>query len=202
MKQLTADITALRIDFDVDVCKVSKGVYVLARERPDQQDILCFVSPEYPTKKALLVYCKTNFDDVLHYLHPDRDIQWSDQQQRLARLEIGKCPLHGEVMVHIGYVDPEKNVFLAECHNPHCDVQASTTHCTGTHLSLTEPFSHLVELAQCELERLKLNREYFEDGCLCILTAKTMQLCDSSMPDGEAVAFYERNCKCSRNYFG
>jgi predicted peroxiredoxin len=75
MKQLKADITALRVDFDVDVFKVDKGVYVLAREQPNQQDFLNFVSPAHSTKGALLDYCKTNFDDVLHYLYPDRDVQ-------------------------------------------------------------------------------------------------------------------------------
>ncbi|MCP1515644.1 hypothetical protein [Pseudomonas rhodesiae] len=51
-----------------------------------------------------------------------------------------------------------------------------------------------------EQERLKLNREYFEDGCLCIHTSKTLQPFPSNMSDAEAVAFYEQNCKCSRNY--
>lgn len=51
-----------------------------------------------------------------------------------------------------------------------------------------------------ENERLKMNREYFENGCLCILKAKTLQVCPSNMADTEAVAFYEQNCKCSRNY--
>ena len=200
MKQLKADITALRVDFDVDVFKVDKGVYVLAREQPNQQDFLNFVSPAHSTKSALLEYCKTNFDDVLHYLHPDRDVQWSEQQERLARLEIGKCPLHGEVMTHIGYVDVEKTIYLAECHNPECHVQASTVFCTGTHMTLTAPFKHLVELEQIEQERLKFNREYFEDGCSCIHTAKALQPCPTNMADSEAVAFYEKNCKCSRNY--
>lgn len=49
-------------------------------------------------------------------------------------------------------------------------------------------------------ERLKLNRAYFEEGCACINTAKTPQLCPTNMPDSEAVAFYEQHCKCSRNY--
>lgn len=51
-----------------------------------------------------------------------------------------------------------------------------------------------------ESERLKMNRAYFEEGCLCIHTAKTLQLCPTNMPDIEAVAFYEQHCKCSRNY--
>ena len=53
---------------------------------------------------------------------------------------------------------------------------------------------------QKEQERLKFNREYFEDGCLCILTSKTLQPCPTNMPDDEAVVFYEKDCKCSRNY--
>ena len=55
-------------------------------------------------------------------------------------------------------------------------------------------------IEQAERERLKLNRKYFEDGCLCIHTSKTMQPCPTNMADAEAVAFYEQNCKCSRNY--
>lgn len=49
-------------------------------------------------------------------------------------------------------------------------------------------------------DRLRFNREYFENGCSCINTKKTLQLCPTNMPDDEAVAFYEKNCKCSRNY--
>ena len=154
MKQLKADITALRIDFDVDVFNVDKGVYVLAREQPNQQDFLNFVSPAYSTKSALLDYCKTNFDDVLHYLYPDRYVQWSEQHERLARLEIGKCPLHGEVMIHVGYVDIEKSIYLAECHTPDCHVQVSTFFSTGTHMTLTAPFKHLVEPDQIDQEQL------------------------------------------------
>jgi len=51
-----------------------------------------------------------------------------------------------------------------------------------------------------ERERLKFNRAYFEDGCSCIHTTKTLQPCAVDMPDSDAVAFYEQNCKCSRNY--
>lgn len=53
---------------------------------------------------------------------------------------------------------------------------------------------------QKERERLKSNRKYFEDGCSCIHTSKTLQPCPTTMADDEAVAFYEQNCKCSRNY--
>ncbi|MNJ69915.1 hypothetical protein D3C77_663190 [compost metagenome] len=71
MKQLKADITALRVDFDVDVFKVDSGVYVLAQDRPHQRGFLNFVSPAYSTRRALLDYCITNFDDVLRSLYPD-----------------------------------------------------------------------------------------------------------------------------------
>ena len=53
---------------------------------------------------------------------------------------------------------------------------------------------------QAEQERLTFNREYFEAGCSCIHTTKTLQPCPTNMADCEAVAFYEQNCKCSRNY--
>ncbi|MBK3919991.1 GNAT family N-acetyltransferase [Pseudomonas stutzeri] len=49
-------------------------------------------------------------------------------------------------------------------------------------------------------ERAKASRAYFEDGCACIHTDKTLQPCRPDMPDAEAVAFYEQHCKCSRNY--
>jgi hypothetical protein len=117
MRKVKADFTALRVDFDVDVFKADKGVFVLAQDRPQQRGFLNFVSPAHSTKSDLLDYCKTNFDGVLRYLYPDR-----------------------------------------------------------------------------------LNREYFEDGCSCIHTAKTLRPCPTSIADAEAVAFYEQNCKCSRNY--
>lgn len=200
MKAVKADIVALRVDFDVDVFKADKGVYVLAQDRPYQRDFLNFVSPAHSTKSALLDYCKTNFDDVLRYLYPDRPVEWTEQLERLARLEIGKCPLHGEPMNHVGYVDTEKTMYLAECDNPDCRVQASTICAAGTHMTLTAPFKHLVELEQIERDRLKFNREYFEDGCSCIHTAKTLRPCPANMSDAEAVAFYEQNGRCSRNY--
>ncbi|MEC4242270.1 hypothetical protein [Pseudomonas sp. DSV-1] len=84
MKQLKADITALRVDFDVDVFKSDTGVYVLAQDRPHQGEFLNFVSPAHSTKGALLGYCQTNFDDVLQFLYPDRPVEWSVQQQRLS----------------------------------------------------------------------------------------------------------------------
>jgi hypothetical protein len=55
-------------------------------------------------------------------------------------------------------------------------------------------------IQQNEIERLKLNRTYFEDGCACIHQAKTLQPCPTEMPDLDAVLFYEKHCKCSRNY--
>lgn len=145
MKQPNADFNALRVDFDVEICRVDKGVYVLARERPNQQDFVAFVSPAHSTKRALLDYCKTNFDDVLQYLYPGRYPDWNERAERLARLEIGKCPLHGEPMTHVGYVDDDKTVYLAECYNPDCRIQASTVCVTGTGLTLTAPFKHLLE---------------------------------------------------------
>ncbi|KPY55700.1 hypothetical protein [Pseudomonas amygdali] len=53
---------------------------------------------------------------------------------------------------------------------------------------------------QKEQDRLKLTRDYFETGCSCILTNKTLQPCPTDMADAEAVSFYELNCHCSRNY--
>lgn len=53
---------------------------------------------------------------------------------------------------------------------------------------------------QKEQNRLKLNREYFEEGCSCINTTKNMQACPTNMDDEKAVEFYEKNCKCTRNY--
>lgn len=51
-----------------------------------------------------------------------------------------------------------------------------------------------------EADRLKWNRSYFEEGCACINVTKVLQPCRTSMPDAEAVEFYERNCSCTRNY--
>lgn len=55
-------------------------------------------------------------------------------------------------------------------------------------------------VAQDECDRLRESREYFEEGCACIHTEKTLQPCPASMADSEAVAFYEQHCVCSRNY--
>jgi hypothetical protein len=48
-------------------------------------------------------------------------------------------------------------------------------------------------------EALKLNREYFEVGCLCIRDKKIVKQSEN-ITDLEAVKFYENNCQCSRNY--
>ncbi len=50
-----------------------------------------------------------------------------------------------------------------------------------------------------EAERLRLNREYFERGCLCLIDGR-MKRRNLNEPDKAAVAFYEKNCTCSRNY--
>jgi hypothetical protein len=42
-------------------------------------------------------------------------------------------------------------------------------------------------------------REYFENGCVCLMWGE-LQKVDSTVNDSEASAFYEQNCKCSRNY--
>lgn len=54
-------------------------------------------------------------------------------------------------------------------------------------------------VSQYEAKRLKDNRNYFEVGCLCIKDGDLKQL-PKSMDDGDAVEFYENNCKCSCNY--
>ena len=51
-----------------------------------------------------------------------------------------------------------------------------------------------------EQERLQFNRVYFEDGCECINSTKTIQRCSVETSDAEAVLFYEQNCTCTRNY--
>jgi hypothetical protein len=50
-----------------------------------------------------------------------------------------------------------------------------------------------------ERERLRKNREYFEDGCLCIKNKK-IELKGKDTSDLDAVLYYENNCNCSRNY--
>lgn len=69
---------------------------------------------------------------------------------------------------------------------------------SGKGKSFLPEVAHSIELS--EQERLRLIREYFEEGCACIHRIKTLQRCPTNMPDTEAVAFYEKNCKCPRNY--
>lgn len=66
-----ADITALRVDFDVDVYRSGRCDWVLATRRPSFGGALLFVSPAFTSKRDLLRYCESNFDDVLHFLHPE-----------------------------------------------------------------------------------------------------------------------------------
>lgn len=42
-------------------------------------------------------------------------------------------------------------------------------------------------------------REYFEEGCLCLISGKILGKA-RSVPDREAVEYYEASCTCSRNY--
>lgn len=46
-----------------------------------------------------------------------------------------------------------------------------------------------------------LLRTYFEDGCVCIRDKKIQKMA-SSVPNWDAVAYYEKACTCSRNYVG
>lgn len=50
-----------------------------------------------------------------------------------------------------------------------------------------------------EIERRAALRRYFEVGCLCILGGNIDQAA-APADDGDAIAFYEAQCKCSRNY--
>ena len=67
-------------------------------------------------------------------------------------------------------------------------------------LQIVNVLTKQLDSHQKEQDRLKLTRDYFETGCSCILAAKTLQPCSTKTPDAEAVAFYELNCNCSRNY--
>lgn len=42
-------------------------------------------------------------------------------------------------------------------------------------------------------------RRYFEAGCLCVLGGK-LDKAAAPADDGDAIAFYEARCECSRNY--
>lgn len=50
-----------------------------------------------------------------------------------------------------------------------------------------------------ELKRLQWNRDYFEDGCSCILRGEIPKL-PSEVANKFAISFYEDNCHCYRNY--
>lgn len=39
-------------------------------------------------------------------------------------------------------------------------------------------------MATTEAERLRLNRQFFEEGCLCILEAKTISPCNDHLHPG------------------
>jgi len=49
-----------------------------------------------------------------------------------------------------------------------------------------------------EAERLKWLRDYFEEGCLCILSGAIKAL-PSSSSDRDAAAYYLDHCRCSRH---
>lgn len=48
-------------------------------------------------------------------------------------------------------------------------------------------------------ERSKFFRAYFEEGCLCLLNNPS-ELAPKEWSDYLAIKYYEKNCKCSRNY--
>lgn len=45
----------------------------------------------------------------------------------------------------------------------------------------------------------KLTRAYFENSCLCIANGEIAKQ-PPQTPDWNAVEFYHKNCKCTRNY--
>jgi len=49
-----------------------------------------------------------------------------------------------------------------------------------------------------ERARIKKNRKYFEDGCLCIRDKK-IKLKDENVPDMDALIYYKHSCRCSRD---
>lgn len=51
-----------------------------------------------------------------------------------------------------------------------------------------------------ESERLKFCRDYFEDGCSCLIIDKLFDKVGEEYSDLVATQFYEDNCVCSRNY--
>lgn len=54
-------------------------------------------------------------------------------------------------------------------------------------------------MPSAEIERRAAMRRYFEVGCLCILGGN-IDKAAAPADDGDAIAFYEARCKCSRNY--
>lgn len=54
-------------------------------------------------------------------------------------------------------------------------------------------------MANSESKRAKLNRNYFESGCYCIITKKIKKLAPE-VSDQNAIAYYESACTCNRNY--
>lgn len=65
-------------------------------------------------------------------------------EDRMKRLEEGRCPVHGTAMVQIGRVQVGgKEHFLAECPRLACDIKATTQEPHGQAVLLDE-FSHLI----------------------------------------------------------
>ena len=54
-------------------------------------------------------------------------------------------------------------------------------------------------IGSAEIERRAAMRRYFESGCLCVLSGK-LDKAAAPADDGDAIAFYEARCRCSRNY--
>lgn len=54
-------------------------------------------------------------------------------------------------------------------------------------------------LSNLEIERRAAIRQYFEAGCLCVLGGR-IDRAAAPVDDGDAIAFYEARCTCSRNY--
>ena len=54
-------------------------------------------------------------------------------------------------------------------------------------------------MTHTEQERIRFTRQYFEDGCLCLLRG-AIDKAGLEMSDRDAVRYYSSNCQCSRNY--
>lgn len=78
------------------------------------------------------------------------------------------------------------------------DKKTTNIHMASTRTGMSDVFV-LGGKAEYEAKRLNANRNYFEVGCLCIKVGELKQL-PKSTDDGDAVEYYEDNCKCSRNY--